>query len=208
MSIQYDASDSKAESVVLDILRIFNVVLFGEGNVGKTTFMKRCQGKEFEEKYLPTTGANVCPLMFQTSKGKIQLNVWDIGASELHAKSDQDPGDFRIIRLCEYCREANADAIMIMFDRTSISSFERMSYYYDGIQQCLNMCHLPFMICGNKCDLESHSTSDWELIAWRSDGRQKFPDYYDVSAKSDHFEKPWLNLMRKLTGDSELELTK
>ena len=63
----------------------FKLVLVGDGGVGKTTFVKRHISGEFEKKYVATVGAEVHPMEFTTSKGKIMFNVWDTAGQERFA---------------------------------------------------------------------------------------------------------------------------
>lgn len=51
----------------------------GDAAVGKTTFLNRLLTGEFQKKYEPTLGAQVCDLNYSTTKGKINYNCWDIG---------------------------------------------------------------------------------------------------------------------------------
>lgn len=63
----------------------FKLVLVGDGGVGKTTFVKRHISGEFEKKYVATVGAEVHPMEFTTSRGKIMFNVWDTAGQERFA---------------------------------------------------------------------------------------------------------------------------
>jgi len=185
-------SSASSSASGTEVLPTFKVILIGDGNVGKTTFLKRHRTGEFEQKYLPTIGVEVYPLMFQTSKGKIRLNVWDCaGTKELGGLRD----GYWI----------KSDAAILMFDLTNASTFATAQVTLKEVDRQLNLATLPLVVCGNKCDRQNHGVSTKELVEWRSNARV---DYYPISAKSNYnFEKPWLNLMRKLTGDSKLELT-
>lgn len=63
----------------------FKLVLVGDGGVGKTTFVKRHLSGEFEKKYVPTLGAEVHPMPWTTSRGKLIFNVWDTAGQEKYA---------------------------------------------------------------------------------------------------------------------------
>ena len=60
----------------------FKCVLVGDGGVGKTTFVKRHVTGEFEKKYVATLGVEVHPMLFHTTRGPIQFNVWDTAGQE------------------------------------------------------------------------------------------------------------------------------
>lgn len=60
----------------------FKLVLVGDGAVGKTSLVKRHLTGEFQRKYVPTLGADVWPLDFNTNCGKLRFNVWDTAGQE------------------------------------------------------------------------------------------------------------------------------
>ncbi len=69
----------------------FKVVLVGDNSTGKTTLVKRLVPGELERKYyLPTLGTEVQPLAFDTTRGKVILNMWDTGTF-LHSFSLSSP---------------------------------------------------------------------------------------------------------------------
>jgi len=45
----------------------------GDGGSGKTSFLKKFMGGEFEKSYIPTLGVDVKPLNF----GNVEYSVWD-----------------------------------------------------------------------------------------------------------------------------------
>lgn len=57
----------------------YKVILFGDKNVGKTSWLKRVLTAQFVSKYTPTLGAEVFRFILNTNQGEIKLNVWDIG---------------------------------------------------------------------------------------------------------------------------------
>lgn len=60
----------------------FKIVLVGDGGVGKTTYLNQLLFEEFRQEYRPTMGAEVLPVVINTTMGKIQLNIWDCAGQE------------------------------------------------------------------------------------------------------------------------------
>ena len=61
----------------------------------------------------------------------------------------------------------------------------------------------PYCSCWNKVDITDRKVKAKQIIFPRKHGLQ----YYDVSAKTNYqFEKPFLWLLKRLTGDSSLTL--
>ena len=166
----------------------FKCILVGDGGVGKTTFVKRHITGEFEKKYIATVGVEVHPMDFSTTRGIIKLNVWDTAGQE---------------KLCGlrdgYYIQAHCG--IIMFDVCSRITYKNVpKWYKDVIRVCDN---IPIVLVGNKVDVKDRKVKAKQITFHRKKGLQ----YYDVSAKSNyHFEKPFLWLLRKLTGDANLQL--
>lgn len=174
-----------AEAV--DSTPTFKCVLVGDGGVGKTTFVKRHRTGEFEKKYVATLGVEVHPLVFHTSRGPIRFNVWDTAGQE----------KFGGLRDGYYI---NGQAGIIMFDVTSRVTYKNVpNWHRDLVRVCENV---PMVLVGNKVDIKDRKVKARSIVFHRKKNLQ----YYDVSAKSNYnFEKPFLWLARKLTGDPNLE---
>ena len=164
------------------------LIIVGDGGVGKTTFVKRHLTGEFEKKYIATQGAEVHPMEFSTTKGKITFNVWDTaGQEKLSALRD---GYY-----------IDAHCAIIMFDVTSRITYKNVPKWYKDITR---ICEgIPIVLVGNKVDEKNRKVKAKQILFARKHGLQ----YFDVSAKSNYqFEKPFIWLLKKLTGDPNLAL--
>lgn len=170
-----------------DAMPTFKLVLVGDGGVGKTTFVKRHLTGEFEKKYIATLGVEVHPLKFMTNRGPICFNVWDTAGQE----------KFGGLRDGYYIQ---GQCAIVMFDVTSRVTYKNVpNWYRDLIRVCDN---IPIVLVGNKVDVKDRKVKA-KVITFH---RKKNIQYYDISAKSNYnFEKPFLYLARKLTGDPNLE---
>lgn len=184
------------------------LVLVGDGGVGKTTFVKRHLTGEFEKKYVATLGVEVHPLAFTTNRGPITFNVWDTAGQE----------KFGGLRDGYYIQ---GQCAIIMFDVTSRITYKNVpTWHKDLVRVCEN---IPIVLCGNKVDIKDRKVKAKAITFHRKKNLQVielFPmlaiesfynslfhfQYYDISAKSNYnFEKPFLWLARKLAGDPNLE---
>ncbi|KAK6522574.1 GTP-binding nuclear protein gsp1/Ran [Arthrobotrys megalospora] len=165
----------------------FKLVLVGDGGTGKTTFVKRHLTGEFEKKYIATLGVEVHPLGFSTNFGHIQFDVWDTAGQE----------KFGGLRDGYYI---NGQCGIIMFDVTSRITYKNVpNWHRDLVRVCEN---IPIVLCGNKVDVKERKVKAKTITFHRKKNLQ----YYDISAKSNYnFEKPFLWLARKLSGESTLE---
>ena len=99
--------------------------------------------------------------------------------------------------VCLIC--LGGQAAIIMFDVTARISYKSVPHWHkDLVRVCEN---IPIVLCGNKVDCKDRKVKPKDIQFHRKKNLQ----YYDISAKSNYnFEKPYLYLARKLTGDSNL----
>jgi GTP-binding nuclear protein Ran len=164
----------------------FKLVLVGDGATGKTTFVKRHRTGEFEKKYVATLGVEVHPLVFSTNCGPIRFNVWDTAGQE----------KFGGLRDGYYI---GGQCAIIMFDVTARMTYKNVpNWHRDLVRVCEN---IPIVLCGNKVDIKDRKVKPKQITFHRKKNLQ----YYDISAKSNyHFEKPFLWLAKKLSGNPNL----
>ena len=164
----------------------FKLILVGDGGVGKTTFVKRHLTGEFEKKYVATLGVEVHPLTFFTNRGPIKFNVWDTAGQE----------KFGGLRDGYYIQ---GQCAIIMFDVTSRITYKNVpNWHRDLTRVCEN---IPIVLTGNKVEIKDRKVKAKQITFHRKKNLQ----YYDISAKSNYnFEKPFLWLARKLSGDNNL----
>eukprot|EP00357_Protocruzia_adherens_P018754 CAMPEP_0115012548 /NCGR_PEP_ID=MMETSP0216-20121206/24812_1 /TAXON_ID=223996 /ORGANISM="Protocruzia adherens, Strain Boccale" /LENGTH=216 /DNA_ID=CAMNT_0002381645 /DNA_START=29 /DNA_END=679 /DNA_ORIENTATION=- len=166
----------------------FKLILVGDGGVGKTTFVKRHMTGEFEKQYIATMGAQVHPLVFHTNHGPIKLNVWDTAGQE---------------KLCGL-RDGyyiEGQCAIVMFDVSSRVTYKNVpKWYKDLTRVCEN---IPIVMVGNKVDIKDRKVKAKQITFHRKRNLQ----FYEVSAKSNYqFEKPFVWILRRLTGDPNLTL--
>lgn len=164
------------------------MILVGDGGVGKTTFVKRHLTGEFERKYIATQGVEVHPMEFNTTKGRIKFNVWDTaGQEKLSGLRDG------------YYIDAHCG--IIMFDVCSRVTYKSVPKWYKDISRICD--GIPIVLVGNKVDEKNRKVKAKQILFARKHGLQ----YFDISAKSNYqFEKPFVWLLKKLTGDPNLGL--
>ena len=166
----------------------YKLVLCGDGGTGKTTFVKRHLTGEFTKKYIATLGAEVHPMDFYTSRGKIRFEVWDTAGQEKLA----------CLRDGYYI---DAQCAIIMFDVGSRITYKNVPKWYKDITRVCD--NIPIVLVGNKVDIADRKVKARQILFPRKHGIQ----YYDISAKSNYqFEKPFVWLLKRLTNDPGLVL--
>jgi len=141
-------------------------------------------------------GVEVSPLTFSTNLGPICFNIWDTAGQE----------KFGGLRDGYYI---GGQAAIIMFDVTSRVTYQNVPVWYKDLTRVCGEMEvkdpqgntirqpIPIVLCGNKVDCKDRRVRPKEITFHRRKNLQ----YYDLSAKSNYnFEKPFLYIIRKLTG--------
>ena len=157
-------------------------------SVGKTTFVKRHLTGEFEKAYNATVGCEVHPMNFFTSQGEVKLMVWDTAGQE----------KLGCLRDGYYIGSHGA---IIMFDVCARITYQNVPKWHKDFTRVCPDAHI--VLVGNKVDVKERKVKAKQIVFHRKKNIQ----YYDVSAKSNYqYEKPFLHLLRKISGDQELTL--
>ena len=137
--------------------------------------------------YIATRGVEVHPLQFHTNLGTIQFNVWDTAGQE----------KFGGLRDGYYI---SGQCAIIMFDVTSRITYRNVpNWHRDITRVCEN---IPIVLCGNKVEIKDRKVKAKQINFHRKKNLQ----YYEISAKVNYnFEKPFVWLAKKLSGDSTLQ---
>lgn len=88
-----------------------------------------------------------------------------------------------------------------MFDVCSRITYQNVPKWYKDLTRVIDA--VPICLVGNKVDVKDRKVKA-KMITFH---RKKNLQYFDISAKSNYqFEKPFIWLMRRLTGDPNLTL--
>lgn len=166
--------------------RKFKVVLIGDSETGKTSWVK-CLVGDISPKYVGTIAVDVTCVSFTTNYGMINFNVWDTAGQEV----------FRGIGDGYYI---GADAAIVFYDVTKPNTYT--SVFTKWIPEFKKVAPLaPIVLCGNKIDIFSHEQSNI----------QHLPPHYSnhkVSAKNKYnITAPITDITRQLTGKSDIVLS-
>lgn len=90
-----------------------------------------------------------------------------------------------------------------MFDLTARITYKNVPKWYKDLTRICEK--VPIVLVGNKADVKDRKLKANQIVFHRRRNLQ----YYDVSAKSNYqYEKPFVWLLKQLTGDPNLHLVK
>lgn len=166
----------------------FNIAIIGCSGVGKSTVLNRLVTGNFTQRYFPTVRCNEVPITFQTSKGSVIINAIDCGGQEKFEGRRDDT-------------LAIADAVIIMFDVSSVLTFKKLHEYVAEVKRVCSDS-TPVIICGNKCEFPL-KVSAKSLVSLGAKYKMKL---YQISAKSMYnVTNVFLHLIRHLLSDETVQ---
>lgn len=168
----------------------YKIVLIGEAQVGKSTFIKKLVTKNFDELYTPTLGVNVFPVHIETNFGPFYFKVWDCA------------GNPNFIGLADGYYLGMNGAIIMVDDR--IQTIDNIN---NEKQKILNINNqVPISILINKCDLLNENKFNFATY-------EEFTNINDnvitISTKNDTLDdlnEVFLLLAKKITNNDNLTL--
>jgi GTP-binding nuclear protein Ran len=168
-------------------VKTFKLIVLGDGGTGKTAFMTRHRTGEFQKSYHATGKVEETKLKFYTNQGLYEFQIFECGGQYKYGENRKDVYQ-------------NADGCLIFFDKTSRITYKSLPEWFKEFRE---VSQSPVVICGNKCDCKEIKVKPEEIQFHKKTQCQ----YYDISAKSNYnFDKPFLYLLRKLTGNEVLQM--
>ncbi len=120
-------------------IAVLKVVIAGDGNVGKTSLVRRyCEGK-FEASRVATIGVDFQTKVVELSSGTVKLSIWDMAGQER----------FRVVRSGFYRGSLGTALVYDITDPVSLENLEKWYQEIEGITPGQS-----FIVIGNKIDLE------------------------------------------------------
>ncbi len=118
---------------------VLKVVIAGNGNVGKTSLIRRyCEGK-FEQTRVATIGVDFQTQTVELPEKTVKLSIWDMAGQDR----------FEVIRAGFY---RGSRAAALVYDVTEPESIASLPRWKDEILGVVEQ--QPLVIVGNKIDLE------------------------------------------------------
>ena len=118
----------------------FKILLLGDQNVGKTSFMLRYCDDGFDGETVCTVGVDSKIKTINKNNKEIKLKIYDTAGQER----------FRSIVKNYY---KGADGILLLYDISNLRSFESITNWIKSLKDAINLEKISLVIIGNKCDV-------------------------------------------------------
>ena len=148
---------------------LVKLIIIGDPHVGKSSLLSRYCESRFDVHNPCTMGIDYRVKTVEIDDRRIKVNIWDTAGQER----------YQSISSCYY---RGVNAILLVFDLTDFSTFERIQTWLNRIEKFVDPdSQYKIMVVGNKCDapkLIDETIVDQYL-------KQKDLLYIKTSAKSD-----------------------
>jgi len=150
----------------------FKITVIGDGQVGKTSLIKKFTQGSFVKDYVKTLGAQFSKFDKEIDGDETRLIFWDIAGQD----------DFRFL-LPTFYKESDAAIIVYSLEENELGkrSFEHVSNWHGNIKKYCG--EIPMILFGNKVDLVEEDNLD-NTKAHELTEKEGFRGYYLTSAKT------------------------
>jgi len=150
---------------------LLKVIILGDSGVGKTSLMNQYVSNKFTSAYKATIGADFLTKEVMVDDKLVTMQIWDTAGQER----------FQSLGVAFY---RGADCCILVFDVNNAKSFEHIENWRDEfLTQAAprNPETFPFLLIGNKIDLENRAVTQKRAQAW-CQANGNIP-YFETSAK-------------------------
>jgi small GTP-binding protein len=149
----------------------YKILILGDSEVGKTSFILRFCDNTFPEESITTIGIDTKTKFIKFEDKKIQLVIWDTAGQER----------FRSIAKNSI---KGAEGILVMYAINNRKSFNAIKMWINNIKESLNTDKIGLMVIGNKCDVPPNERQVDQDMLKELESKEKV-NVIEVSAKDD-----------------------
>ena len=161
-----------------DIKRLkFNVIILGEGQVGKSSMISTLKGNKFEETGISTTGIDFYNDEAIFDGNKYKFKIFDTAGQERYRSISSQQ-----IKV--------ADGFMVVYAVNLPQSFEQIRWWIDTIEDETDITKKPVMLVANKVDIKERIITHNQGYEFASSRKIK---YIETSAKTGYNIKEAFN---------------
>ncbi|XP_016552404.1 ras-related protein Rab7 isoform X2 [Capsicum annuum] len=155
---------------------LLKVIVLGDCGVGKTSLVNQYVFKKFREQYKATIGADFATKELEIGERVVTLQIWDTAGQER----------FHSLGVAFY---RGADCCILVYDVNVPKSFETLQHWHEDFIKQADLTEpekFPFVLIGNKVDLDGSTDTVSEKKAKEWCGRRGNIQNFMTSAKQDY----------------------
>ena len=160
-----------------------SIIMIGDTSVGKSTLMKKFITGNFSDSLAPTLGVELYKKEVKINDKQYLYRIWDTCGQERFRSLSKS-----------YFR--NSDGIMLLFDISSMSSFQNLNSWFTSIKDS-GCDDIPLVLVAAKCDLENNVAD--EKINQFKEQNKIILNFFKCSAKENiGIEEPFIELAKEI----------
>lgn len=164
---------------------LLKIIILGDSYVGKTSLLERYTKNKFNTHYKATIGTDFLSKEIFIDNQLITLQIWDTAGQE------------RFFSLGNSFYRG-ADGVILTYDLTKRASFDNLQVWYDEfLVTSGNKKSFPFIIVGNKCDIDDVKVQPSFVSSWMA--KNDLTEHITVSAKTnENVDSMFIKLIKKI----------
>ena len=152
--------------------KLLKIIIIGDSNVGKTSFLDKFVNNNFQKVYLSTIGVDFFTKIIEVDGIKFKIHLWDSCGQE----------KFKSLTRSYY---RNMDGIIMMYDITDLKSFENIKSWLTESEKFADNCVAKILV-GNKKDLEDMRSVSYEKAKKYAESIDV--NFFEISNKEDYHD--------------------
>jgi len=171
-----------------DVIAKPRVILLGDENTGKSSFIKKLQMSDIKRQHMKRLGVVKYFVPIITSLGKIEFEFWDTVGQER----------FGLLRDAYFLE---ADLVLLFFDVTRKDSYIHLSRWYNFL---IYLAHgTPIILVASKVDMPNRIVTYNKTLLHRRRGMQ----YVEISNKTNYGIEKLINMCSQaILGQNQMEI--
>ena len=179
---------------------VLQLMLLGDGQVGKTSLILRLTGNQFNDSQLTTVGKESYVQQEVLHGYELKMKIWDTAGQERFKSMS-----VQVIK--------NSDAVILVYSIDDVNSFKALDLWLRKLNETSDLTKKPIIIIGNKSDVEESKRQVTEAEG-RLYAESKGYHFYETSAKTganvkeafnDIFEQLYVAFEDEITGKKSVK---
>ena len=173
---------------------LIKLIVVGEPYVGKTTLINAFCENYYSCQYYSTIGVDFKTKIINIDDKLVKVQIWDTAGQER----------FRSIINSYY---HGAQCVILMFDLTNISTFDKLDYWYNNIELNINREH-KILLVGSKIDERDNIILDTNFPKRINEFASSHNmDYIEISSKNNiNIDKVFQKLVKDTIDDPIMKI--
>ena len=168
-------SSTSPNSFTKQDLRVFQVLMAGDQDTGKSSLCQRFTANSYNPSALPLRGIQLTSRTVELDGCRVVLQLFDVDAQRLRMSTSMS-----IRYVTNFYEPGRIHGAVVVYDANRMATFESVHYWVDAIKTIKPSQDVRIILVGNKCDMEERQV---EYDVARQFADERAIPFMEVSAK-------------------------